>query len=282
MRPTPAGRHWDGSPRVHRPRALRLAATSPSRLLRAGQSSRCRQCGQPVHLHQRTDQGPIALHPAELPTAHVPEPCRWHLSGGIAHPHGDGTPWCRIPHAILCPRHTPACPPGPHLEAIRRHLAVRTRRLIDTGILTPLPLSDAAPPADARPSARPVVQILLVRYLAPGPLTALRCVARTRHRHRCPRPVVTAGSPAGHWILLSVSPQRGQLAWPETLMVVYDLSHLPCSEQLRWRAQRCPAHVTGSAADLTLPEWEPFDPLAHAAHIRARLPHSPASRGRVS
>ncbi|WP_242339645.1 transposase family protein [Streptomyces formicae] len=28
---------------------------------------------------------------------------RWHLSCGIAHPHGDGSTWCRIPHAVLCP-----------------------------------------------------------------------------------------------------------------------------------------------------------------------------------
>ncbi|WP_326726396.1 hypothetical protein [Streptomyces phaeochromogenes] len=38
------GRHRDGSPRTTRPRRpLRVAAASPSRLLRAGQSSRCRQ-----------------------------------------------------------------------------------------------------------------------------------------------------------------------------------------------------------------------------------------------
>ncbi|MFD7817638.1 DUF6083 domain-containing protein [Streptomyces sp. NPDC059785] len=283
MHPTPAGRHRDGSPRVTRhPRPLHLAATSPSRLLRADQSSRCRQCGQPVHLYQRTDRRPIALHPAELPTAHVPEPCRWHLSGGIAHPHGDGSAWCRIPHAVLCPRRTPACPPGLRLEAIRRHLAVRTRRLIDTGNLAPLPPSSTAPSAGPRPPARPVVQILLVRYLAPGPLNSLRCVARTRHRHRCPRPVLSAGSPVGRWRLLPASPQHGQSALPDIPMALYDLSHLPHSEQLRWRAQRCPAHNAGSVADLALPGWEPFDPLAHAAHIHTRLPHSPAARGRAS
>ncbi|WP_232032740.1 DUF6083 domain-containing protein [Streptomyces lincolnensis] len=72
MRPNtaPTGCHWDGSPRtapVRRP--LRVAATSPSRLLRAGQSRRCRQCGNRIDLYPRTDGRPIALHPAELTTA---------------------------------------------------------------------------------------------------------------------------------------------------------------------------------------------------------------------
>ncbi|WP_079079105.1 DUF6083 domain-containing protein [Streptomyces sp. DSM 15324] len=37
------------------------------------------------------------------------------VSGGIAHPHGDGSAWCRIPHAVLCPRRTLTCrmSPGP-------------------------------------------------------------------------------------------------------------------------------------------------------------------------
>lgn len=114
MRPNPAptGCHWDGSPRtapVRRP--LRVAATSPSRLLRAGQSRRCRQCGNRIDLYPRTDGRPIALHPAELTTAQVPAPCRWHLSSGIAHPHDDGRTWCRIPHSA---RRTPPAA-HPHL-----------------------------------------------------------------------------------------------------------------------------------------------------------------------
>ncbi|WP_307787396.1 MULTISPECIES: hypothetical protein [Streptomyces] len=59
-------------------------------------------------------------------------------------------------------------------------------------------------------------------------------------------------------------------------MAVYDLGHLSYGEQLRWRTQRCPAHATASgAADLALADWEPFDPLLHAAHIHTRLPHPP-------
>ncbi|MEV7690248.1 DUF6083 domain-containing protein [Streptomyces bungoensis] len=96
--PFSAGRHWDGSPRIpQHPRPLQAAGTSPSPLLRAGQSSRCRQCGNRVDLYQRADHRPIALHPTELSAAHVPEPCRWHLSSGIAYPHGDGSPWFARP-----------------------------------------------------------------------------------------------------------------------------------------------------------------------------------------
>ncbi|MFG2276083.1 DUF6083 domain-containing protein [Streptomyces chartreusis] len=112
--PAPADRHWDGSPRTTRgPRPLHVAGNSPSRLLRAGQSSRCRRCGNRIDLYQRADQRPIALHPTELAALHVPESCRWHLGGGLAYPHGDGSPWCRIPHAVICPRRTPLCRSGP-------------------------------------------------------------------------------------------------------------------------------------------------------------------------
>lgn len=271
--PTPAGRHWDGSPRsTRRPRPLRVASTSPSRLPRAGQSGRCRQCGNRTVLHQRADQRPIALHPTELATVHVPEPCRWHLASGIAYPHGDGSPWCRIPHAVLCPRRTPLCRTGPHLEAIRRQLAVRTRRLTDTGAFTPAPDPTSSPADSASNRTRPVVQMLLCRYLAEHPVEKLRCVAQTRHRARCTHPLLAPTAPAGTWRLQPVAVPRGQRALPAVLMAVYDLGHLPYTEQLRWRAQRCPKHaVTLGTTDLALTEWQPFDPLLHAPHTR--LPH---------
>ncbi|MFI5799746.1 DUF6083 domain-containing protein [Streptomyces sp. NPDC051677] len=281
MCPTPLpGCHWDGSPRVaRRPRPVRLAPTSPSRLLRASHSTRCWHCGHCIDLHQRTDRGPVALHPAELAVAHVPEACRWHLSGGLAHPHGDGSAWCRIPHAVLCPARTPTCPLSSFLTDARRDLAVRTRRHIDTGALTPAPPpADTASPDDPADTGRPVVQLLLVRYLAPGPLEAIRCVAQTRHRHRCAQTVLTRKRPAGRWRLLPTDPRRSQLALPDTLMAVYDLGHLPHAEQRRWRAQHCPTHAAPlGAADLALVAWRVFDPLLHAAHIRTRLPHAPAS-----
>lgn len=188
---------WDGSPRTTPTRRpLRVAATSPSRLLRAGQSGRCRRCGNRIDFYQRTDQRPIALHPAELTAAHVPESCRWHLSSGIAHPHGDGSAWCRIPHTVLCPDRTPTTPTGPHLQAVRRQLAVRTRRLIDTGAFTPAPAAVCAPPAGS--PARSVVQLLLGRYLAETPVEGIRCVAQTRHRHRCPEPVLAPNTPKAY------------------------------------------------------------------------------------
>lgn len=271
--PTPAGRHWDGSPRItRRPRPLHVAGTSPSRLLRAGQSSRCRQCGNRIDLYQRADQRPIALHPTELATVHVPEPCRWHLGGGIAYPHGDGSPWCRIPHAVVCPRRTPLRRTGPYLEALRRELAVRTRRLTDTGSFTPAPTPTRSPVDGAGSRARPVVQMFLCRYLAEHPVEQLRCVAQTRHRARCTQPVLAPTAPAGTWRLLPTGARRGQLTLPAVLMAVYDLGHLSYSEQLRWRSQRCPRHAAArGTADLALTEWQPFDPLLHVPHTR--LPH---------
>ncbi|MYS95632.1 MULTISPECIES: DUF6083 domain-containing protein [Streptomyces] len=277
--PTPTGRHWDGSRRpTRRPRPLQVAGTSPSRLLRTGQSGRCRQCGNRIDLYQRADQRPIALHPTELATPHVPESCRWHLSSGIAYPHGDGSPWCRIPHAVLCPRRTPLCRTGPHLDALRRQLAVHTRRLTDTGAFAPepAPATTQAADSDADNPARPVVQMLLCRYLAENTIEHIRCVAQTRHRRRCTHPVLAPTAPAGVWRLMPTGSHRGQLALPNVLMAVYDLNHLPYSEQLRWRAQRCPQHAAApGAADLALAGWQPFDPLLHAAHIRTRMPHPP-------
>ncbi|MDX3244605.1 DUF6083 domain-containing protein [Streptomyces sp. ME18-1-4] len=280
MCPNPASTacRWDGSPRDTRTRRpLRVAATSPSRLLRTGQSSRCRACGNPIDFYQRADQRPIALHPAELAAALVPVSCRWHLSCGIAHPHGDGSAWCCIPHAVLCPARIPTLRLTSHVEEMRRQLGVRSRRLIDSGVLAP-----AAPPLlepDAGSSAwpaRPVVQLLLGRYLADRPIEDIRCVAQTRHRRRCPLPVLAPGTPKGVWKLLPTGPQRGQLALPTGTMAVYDLSSLPYGEQLRWRTQHCPAHAAApNAADLALAGWQAFDPLLHAAHIRTRLPHGP-------
>ncbi|MEU6277616.1 DUF6083 domain-containing protein [Streptomyces populi] len=275
------GRHWDGSPRTTRlRRPLRVATTSPSRLLRTGQSGRCRQCSHRIDWYQRPDQRPIALHPRELDTSQIPAPYRWHLSGGIAHPHSDGSAWCRITHHTLCPHHTPTTPPGPHIETLRRQLAVHTRRLIDTGQFTPTPPTACETASSReRSAAQPVVQLLLGRYLADAPLEAIQCVAQTRQRHRCPQPVLDPRYPRGTWTLLPATPQRGQLALPATLMAVYDLSRLPYTEQLRWRTQRCPVHAaTPGAADLAPAGWQVFDPLLHAAHLRTRLPHAPAAR----
>ncbi|MGW0424857.1 DUF6083 domain-containing protein [Streptomyces sp. NPDC003015] len=279
---TPAPRLGDGSPRTTHPRcSLHLAAHSPSRLLRHGHSSICRSCGHRIDIYPRPDQRPIALHPTELTTHSVPATCRWYLSSGIAHPHDDGSDWCRIPHAALCPALTPHRPTSPYMNELRRQLAVRTRRLIDTGHLTPTTPAPDTPPAATSQPARPVVNMLLGRYLAGGPLEHIRCVALTRHRQRCPQPILTPDSPAGTWRLLPTGPHRRQLPHADTLMVVYDLGFLPHTEQRRWRTQRCPAHADlTAAADLTATTWQLFDPLRHAAHIHTRLPHHTADRSR--
>ncbi|MDR6980993.1 hypothetical protein J2X68_007735 [Streptomyces sp. 3330] len=280
--PVSSGRHWDGSPRRIRPRrSLYIAAHSPSRLLRAGQTGRCRDCGNRIDWHQRANGRPLALHPAEVPAADVPAPCRWHLNGGIAHPHDDGSGWCRIPHAVLCPQRVSLARTGPRLTPLRRHLAVRTRRLIDTGTLTPAPCTPAttAPHTDRGHPRRPVVRILLTHYLGDRPTADIRCIAQTRHRHRCTHPVHDPRIPAGRWRLLPTAPQPGQLTLSAQLMAVYDLQHLAYAEQLRWRTQRCPAHATApGAADLTPAAWQPFDPLLHAAHIHPHLPPPTAQR----
>ncbi|MEV6057729.1 DUF6083 domain-containing protein [Streptomyces sp. NPDC052107] len=265
-------RHWDGSPRHLPPRrTLQIAANSPSRLLRAGQTSRCRHCGNRIDWYPRSDDRPIALHPAEVAAIDVSPTCRWHLSGGIAHPHHDGSGWCRIPHAVLCPQQSPRSRTGsPRLASLCRELGLRSRRLIDTGAFTPTSHPPAPGDAAGQP-VRPVVRILLVNYLGESAVETIRCVAQTRQRSRCTHPVLAAIR--GRWVLLSTQPCRGQLTLPDTCMAIYDLSHLSYADQLRWRAQRCTTHATATAAaDLTLAGWQPFDPLLHAEHIRTELP----------
>lgn len=280
--PPPATPRWDGSP-VHVParRSLHINPGSVSRLLRCGQSDRCRDCGNRIEWYYRSCQRPVRLHPRELPVTAVPTACRWHVSSGIAHPAGDGTRWCRLPHAVLCPAR-PAPEEAPELAGLRRLLAVNTRRLIDAGAFTPpsAPADTTAPAAsDCRP-ARPIVQILYVRYLAARPVDEIRCIAQTRRRHRCTSPVLAPEARGGRWTLMPVAAEAGQLAPPAEVMAAYDLAALSYAEQLRWRSQRCPQHTaTPTAADLAVADWERFDPFLHSEHIHARLPTLRRRRG---
>ncbi|MEH0580030.1 DUF6083 domain-containing protein [Streptomyces sp. B21-108] len=290
MRSTPpASRRWDGSPVLaHRVRrSLQVCPDGVSRLLRCGQSGRCRDCGNRIEWYHRSTERAVRLHPQELPAARVPAVCRWHVSSGVAHPAGDGSSWCRLPHAVVCPaRDTPPTPP--ELAGLRRSLAVNTRRLIDAGVFTPPPASPAGPASQqavCRP-ARPIVQLLYLRYLASRPVEEIQCVAQTRRRDRCTSPLLTPGAPAGAWALVPATASSGQLALPADVMAVYDLNRVPYAEQLRWRAQRCPQHAAApTAADVAVADWEPFDPLRHHEHIHTRLPTTtrrrrPADRAR--
>ncbi|MEV8086646.1 DUF6083 domain-containing protein [Streptomyces nigra] len=275
MRSSSTRRHWDGSPAVAFPRrSLRIEHNSPSRLLRCAQRDRCRECGNPVEWYDRNFARPVRLHPREVPTAKVPTAHRWHVSSGVAHPADDGSAWCLLAHALVCPARD-ATPEASALDGLRRVLALNTRRLIDTGVFTPNtpPSRTTAQPDVCRP-ARPVVQLLYVRYLAAHPVDDIQCVAQTRHRDRCSQSLLNADAPLGVWRLVPATATRGQLALPCELMAVYDLTALPYAEQLRWRMQRCSIHAaTPSAADLKLADWEPFDPLLHRAHIHNRLPN---------
>ncbi|MCX4826831.1 DUF6083 domain-containing protein [Streptomyces sp. NBC_01142] len=278
---TPSGHRWDGTPTTpRRLRSLRVAADSPSRLLRTAQAQRCRDCGNRIDWYTRSHGRPVGLHPQELDAAAVPVSCRWHVDSGIAHAAGDGTRWCRIPHSVLCPAREPTELLTPQLAELRRRLAVGTRRLLDSGALTPPSPSD--PPAAEVPvcrPARPVLQILYGRYLAARPVDDIQCVAQTRLRHRCPHRILAPDAPAGVWRLMPATAARGQLALSAADMAVYDLTHVPYAEQLRWRTQRCPSHAgTSAAPDLTLADWEVFDPLFHHQHIHARLPATAQGR----
>lgn len=274
--PHPSARRWDGS-RGSAParRSLRVDPEGVSRLLRCGQTASCRECGNAVEWYVRSNERRVRLHPHEMPASRVPESCRWHVSSGVAHPSGDGSSWCRLPHAVLCPAR-PAPPDAPQLSGLRRSLALRTRRLLDAGVFA----SSAAPPPNGpRPGeevcrpARPVVQLLYLRYLASCPVEEIQCVTQTRRRVRCSAKVLGPGDLRGVWSLVPVSVQRGQLALPSDVMAVYSLSALPYQEQLRWRSQRCVQHdATPTAGDLAVADWEPFDPLRHHEHIHTRLP----------
>lgn len=233
--------------------------------------------------------GPSASIRTNFRPPRVPAACRWHVSSGVAYPGGDDSSWCRLPHAAVCPaRDTPPTPP--ELTGLRRSLAVNTRRLIDAGAFTPPPASPDNPapqrknPAACRP-ARPVVQLLYVRYLAARPVDEIQCIAQTRRRHRCTSTLLSPDAPAGTWKLVPATVTSGQLALPAAVMAIYDLSAIPYAEQLRWRAQRCLQHAASpTAADLAVADWEPFDPLRHHEQPPSRphptpRPHRQGTRG---
>lgn len=274
------GSAWDGSRKNYRPRrTLRIDADSPSRLLRSAQGDRCDACGNHVEWYQRPGNTPVPLHPDELPARAIPPAERWHVSSGAAHAGHDGSAWCRVRHHTLCPA-SPTGNQSPLLEEKRRALGLTSRRLQDTGVFALRP-EEPAPPAALLP-AQPVVCLLYTRFLAPGSLEDLRCVAQTRMRRRCGLPVLDPEALSGTWRLEPVDPLlrpgAGRLPTTQEVMAVYDLTGLPYAEQLRWHNQRCPTHAAiDEAADHARTEWEPFHPGRHHQHIREQLPDpSPA------
>ncbi|WP_223146414.1 DUF6083 domain-containing protein [Streptomyces apricus] len=230
MHSSPARRHWDRSPvQTHPRRSLCVEPDSPTRLLRCAQRDRCRECGNPVEWYPRVRDRPVRLHPRELLSAEVPAAHRWHVSSGLAHSAGDGTAWCRLVHAVVCPARDSASVLAPALAKLRRALAVNTRRLTDAGafVLT----SDSDRPVErqdvCRP-ARPIIQILYIRYLAARPVDEIRCVAQKRNRGRCTSRMISPDSPAGIWTLAPATASQGQLALPSETMALYDLSKGCC------------------------------------------------------
>ncbi|QGZ52723.1 hypothetical protein GPZ77_02670 [Streptomyces sp. QHH-9511] len=254
-----------------------IAPDSPSRLLGAGQCSRCRECGNKIEWHNATGHGYVSLHPGEVPSVLAPADHRWHLASGVAHPTDGGGRWCRLAHVVLCPaRAEPGTLHSP-LEDLRRCLALNTRRLTDTGAFVPLSASETKrdEASTCRP-LRPVVQLLYTRYIGAVPIEDIQCVAQTTRQKRCTHHLLSHGTPGGHWTLMPASPHRRghqRLDLPAPDFAVYDLGRLPYSEQVRWRTQRCPTHaVTTGAPDLAMVDWELFDPVVHHAHLATRLP----------
>ncbi|WP_327072122.1 DUF6083 domain-containing protein [Kitasatospora purpeofusca] len=288
------GYNWDGSRKGPKAtRALRIDPDSPTRLVRSARMAVCHFCGNAIEWCHRPDGTPIPLHPSELPIRHVPVLHRWHLAGGMAYTGAAGTPWSASPTGPCDPAtaDTPTQPPAPELQQLRRALTLKTRHLINHADFQPrtrptptAPSAAAETPTEAM--RLPVVQMLHIRYLAPRPLPVIRCVAQTLRRTRCRNPVADPHLP-GRWTLVPTDqpPAGGHRHLADHLvpaeMAVYDLTHLPVTEQLRWRGQRCPSHAYSRAADIALTQWEPFDAFAHRRHIRTHLP-APAGQDDAS
>jgi len=181
---------------------------------------------------------------------------------------------------------TPSSPQRTSLNTgLRRRLALNTRRLQDTGRFTP-PATPAAPPSRSAPvlrrpsSRRDIVQLFHSLYLAPGPAEATPCVALTIRRTRCSNSLVSHAQDIGVWTFVPVPRGYHRYRQQELTdhltggpMAIYDLSALPYTSQLRWRAQHCtPSHADSQAADIAITVWEPFDPFAHHQYITPTIP----------
>jgi hypothetical protein len=94
-----------------------------------------------------------------------------------------------------------------------------------------------------------------VWYLPDG-MYELQCIARTRRGPRCRNPI-----------------EHGQIAsWTQMrsthgLITVYDLGGHADATVRRWQEQHCELHDSPDVVDFSSPEWEPFDPVRHAAMV---------------
>jgi hypothetical protein len=259
-------------------RRLWVHPENSSRLLRAGQTRRCRYCGNYVDWHYKADGSPVPLVPQEFPARQIPDGKRWHLSRGTVYPGDGGSRFCRIAHTAVCPA-ADESDTHPRLLPVRRHLAVHSRKLVETGTWArpaEAPTVSATRIADHTTSGpdREVALILGVHYLAPGRIATLRCVALTPDKRRCPGTLLAATTPAdaGRWRTVPV-PYSGGLGaqFAGEPMDAYDLSALTYAQQLRWRWQHCMAHDRSVAPDIELTEWIAFNATDHAEYIRKEL-----------
>ncbi|MFD9463313.1 DUF6083 domain-containing protein [Streptomyces sp. NPDC060027] len=129
---------------------------------------------------------------------------------------------CRIPHRALCPGRTPTAQTGPYIESLRRQLAVRTRRLIDTGRFTPAPPAACESAASNGRLARPVVQLLLGRCLADAPFEAIQCGPRPASATAACSPCSTPAAPEGYGRCCPPALSAGNSpcpprSWPSTI-----------------------------------------------------------------
>ncbi|MGC5054720.1 hypothetical protein ACLQ2S_25080 [Micromonospora sp. DT48] len=93
-------------------------------------------------------------------------------------------------------------------------------------------------------------------WYVPDGVFHLRCVARTSKKRRCQNPLEYGQT--ARW---------SQLRSTHGLISVYDLSILDDDATRRWMDQHCDLHDTPTTVDEVSPEWEPFDPVRHAAMI---------------
>ncbi|MER7761651.1 DUF6083 domain-containing protein [Streptomyces sp. NPDC097619] len=275
---------WDRSPGLH---TLRINPHSPSRALRSDNTDRCAYCGHRVWWFDRADGGRIPLVPKEFPVRAVPVRARWAVDGGMARIGDMGRGTCWLAHPAVCPGMEHEDEDDPQLAGARRALAVRTRKLVESGAFVPRPrvpeeesgdLADSAPaalvprPREAGPRERHVLSYSGILLLGPDTIDRIGCVSVAAGTgERCRNTVLDRTSNyQGDWqrVPVPVPPGRaGPTLWADAHMWVYALDGVDYTESVRWRNQRCVAHEAGTTPDAAQVEWVRFTPFRDADHI---------------